>query len=140
MSMVGKNDCFHEQDVSVFCSASTTTAAPTTTTAPTTTAAPTTTTVPTTLTTNGVHSCVDDSRITCDKSSCNTDLKRFCPVTCNLCNITTPPPCNDDPHVNCDPSLCNDPVLKKYCKATCGSCAGASTTAWIHIPVTPVVG
>ncbi|XP_063406042.1 uncharacterized protein LOC134690001 [Mytilus trossulus] len=29
--------------------------------------------------------CIDDPRLTCDKSVCNTDLKIFCQLTCNRC-------------------------------------------------------
>ncbi|XP_071136647.1 perlucin-like protein [Mytilus edulis] len=32
------------------------------------------------------QSCVDDSRLTCDKTACNTDLKMFCKATCKLCS------------------------------------------------------
>ncbi|XP_063406364.1 neurotrypsin-like [Mytilus trossulus] len=133
MQIIGKNDCLHEQDVSVYCYA------PVTMTAPTTTTSPTTTTVAVT-TPKGVQSCLDDQRLNCDKSSCSTGLKTFCPLTCNLCNVTTPPPCKDNPVVNCNPKVCTDLVLKDYCKATCGICAGATTT-WIHVTaVSPVVG
>ncbi|CAC5379892.1 unnamed protein product [Mytilus coruscus] len=42
----------------------------------------------TTVTTQAVPSCVDDSRVTCDQSACNSGLKMFCLATCNLCSIT----------------------------------------------------
>ncbi|VDI58105.1 Hypothetical predicted protein [Mytilus galloprovincialis] len=48
--------------------------------------ASTTTEVPRTVTTNGIQSCVDDNRITCNQTACTTDLRMFCPVTCNVCD------------------------------------------------------
>ncbi|CAC5402617.1 unnamed protein product [Mytilus coruscus] len=46
---------------------------------------PTTIQARTTVTTQAVPSCVDDSRVTCDQSACNSGLKMFCLATCNLC-------------------------------------------------------
>ncbi|XP_063402403.1 neurocan core protein-like [Mytilus trossulus] len=41
----------------------------------------------TTVTTQTVPSCVDDSRVACDQSACDSGLKMFCQATCNLCSI-----------------------------------------------------
>lgn len=71
-------------------SATTTHAATTPTTVATTTTPKTiATTTPTTIVTTTpqvVQSCVDDSRINCDQSVCNTDLRMFCPSTCRDCS------------------------------------------------------
>lgn len=54
--------------------------------ATTTHAATTPLTIATTLTPQPVQSCVDDSRINCDQSVCNTDLRMFCRATCRVCS------------------------------------------------------
>ncbi|XP_071162430.1 mucin-2-like isoform X2 [Mytilus edulis] len=96
-----------------------------TTTTPKTIATTTPTTIVTTTTPQVVQSCVDDSRINCDQSVCNTDLRMFCPSTCRDCSpATTSTPCNDDPFVSCSPSICSHQVLKDFCRTTCGQCPG----------------
>lgn len=57
-----------------------------TTTTPKTIATTTPTTIVTTTTPQVVQSCVDDSRINCDQSVCNTDLRMICPSTCRDCS------------------------------------------------------
>ncbi|CAG2185197.1 unnamed protein product [Mytilus edulis] len=110
--------------------------------ASTTMAAPTTPTDPTTMTTKGVHSCVDDSRITCNHSSCSSNLKRFCPVTCNLCVNKLPPPCVDK-ITNCneyDADLCTNPLYRLFttdnCQKFCGLCKTTASTT-MAAPTTP---
>ncbi|XP_063443274.1 uncharacterized protein LOC134723646 isoform X2 [Mytilus trossulus] len=63
--------------------------------------------------------CTDASFIDCnDTHVCsNTDLKKYCPLTCGICK-----PCQDQSVFNCTRNVCSFPSLKKFCPVTCNSC------------------
>ncbi|XP_063443268.1 uncharacterized protein ZK643.6-like [Mytilus trossulus] len=79
---------------------------------------------PSTSTTTSSN-CVDATFVNCkDSHVCgDTNLRKYCPVTCGVCITSTKTySCHDDNVFNCNKNVCGFPSLKKFCRVTCNAC------------------